>query len=340
MSNPHAGQRVSERDSAYPAMRQAPASLADAPVSDRMRVRRAEDAAEREDALPGPFASGMSRSVTDAGRSILITGCSSGIGHDAARTLAGRGWRVFATCRSPDDCARLAAEGLESFPLDLASDASIDAAVAEVLARTGGRLDALFNNGAFAIPGAVEDLPRAALREIFETNLFGQVVLTNRILPAMRAVNAGRVIMNSSVLGVIGLRWRGAYVASKFALEGLTDTLRLELAGTGIRVVLIEPGPIATPFREKSIPRFEAHIDWRASPHRALYEKSLLRRLYGPAPPDRFELPASAVTAALVRALESPRPAPRYRVTLPAKGAGILRRALPTRLLDRLLRER
>jgi NAD(P)-dependent dehydrogenase (short-subunit alcohol dehydrogenase family) len=290
--------------------------------------------------LPNPPVPGANEAAGSPGRSILITGCSSGIGLDAARTLTRRGWRVFATCRSPADCDRLAAEGLESLPLDLASDPSIEAAVAEVLARTGGRLDALFNNGAFAIPGAVEDLSRTALREIFETNLFGQVVLTNRVLPAMRAANAGRVVMNSSVLGVIGLRWRGAYVASKFALEGLTDTLRLELAETGVRVVLIEPGPIATPFREKSIPRFEAHIDWRASPHRARYEASLLGRLYGPAPPDRFELPASAVTAKLVRALDSPRPAPRYRVTLPARGASVLRRALPTRLLDRLMRGR
>lgn len=273
-------------------------------------------------------------------RTILITGCSSGIGLDAARRLTGRGWRVFATCRKTGDCARLRAEGLESLPLDLASDGSIAAAVDEVLGRTDGRLDALFNNGAFAIPGAVEDLSRAALREIFETNLFGQVVLSNRVLPAMRAAGAGRIVMNSSVLGLIGLRWRGAYVASKFALEGLTDTLRLELAETAIHVALIEPGPIATRFRANSIPRFEAHIDWRASPHRARYEATLLRRLYGPAPADRFELPASAVTAKLIHALESPRPAARYRVTVPAHGASFLRRVLPTRLLDRLMRDR
>ena len=228
---------------------------------------------------------------------VLITGCSSGIGLDAARRLTGRGWHVLATCRKPDDCARLAAEGLDSFPLDLACEASIAAAVGEALSRGGGRLDALFNNGAFAIPGAVEDLPRDALRAIFEVNLFGQLDLTNRVLPAMRARGAGRIVMNSSVLGFVAAPWRGAYVATKFALEGLTDTLRLELAGSGIHVSLIEPGPIATALRANSIPHFEKHIDWRGSVHAADYEARLLRRLYRPqARKDRFELPPSAVT--------------------------------------------
>ncbi|MBP7001327.1 SDR family NAD(P)-dependent oxidoreductase [Amaricoccus sp.] len=269
-------------------------------------------------------------------RTILITGCSSGIGLDAARTLRARGWRVFATCRAAEDAAALAAEGLESWALDLASEASVAEGAAEALGRGGGRLDALFNNGAFAIPGATEDLPRAAMREIFETNLFGQLDLTNRVLPAMRAAGAGRVVMNSSVLGFVALPWRGAYVATKFALEGLTDTLRLELRGTGVHVSTIEPGPIGTPFRAKSVPRFEKWIDWRASPHRDAYETRLMRRLYAPAdgPKSRFELPPSAVTAKLVHALESKRPAPRYRVTTATRIMAGLTRALPTRALD------
>ncbi len=275
------------------------------------------------------------------GRTILITGCSSGIGLDAARTLHARGWRVLATCRKPADCARLTAEGLESFPLDLADEAGLAAAAAEALGRTGGRLDALVNNGAFAIPGAVEDLPRAALREIFETNLFGQVDLTNRLLPAMRSAGSGRVVMISSVLGLVAAPWRGAYVASKFALEGITDALRLELAGSGIAVVLIEPGPVATAFRRNAVVHFERHIDWRGSAHRTAYEGGLMRRLYAENPArDRFEVPPSAVTATLVRALEAPRPAPRYRVTVPAKGAAMLRRLLSTRALDAVLRRR
>jgi NAD(P)-dependent dehydrogenase (short-subunit alcohol dehydrogenase family) len=274
-------------------------------------------------------------------RTVLITGCSSGIGLDAARTLGGRGWRVLATCRKAADCARLAAEGLESFPLDLADEAGLAAAAAEALGRTGRRIDALINNGAFACPGAVEDLPRAALRDIFETNLFGQVDLTNRLLPAMRAAGRGRVVMVSSVLGVVAAPWRGAYVATKFALEGITDALRLELAGSGIAVVLVEPGPIATRFRRNAIPHFERHVDWRSSPHRAAYEATLLRRLYVPDPGrDRFEREPAAVTARLVAALESRRPRPRYFVTPPTHAADLLRRLLPTRVLDRVLRAR
>jgi NAD(P)-dependent dehydrogenase (short-subunit alcohol dehydrogenase family) len=271
-------------------------------------------------------------------RTILITGCSSGIGLDAARTLHARGWRVLATCRAEADCARLMAEGLESYPLDLASDASTADGAAEALARSDGRLDALFNNGAFAIPGGVEDLSRDALRAIFETNLFGQIDLANRVLPSMRARGEGRIVMNSSVLGFIALPWRGAYQATKFALEGITDTLRLETRGTGIRVVLIEPGPITSRFRANAAKAFERWIDPHASPHASAYEATLLRRLYATdGRKDRFELPASAVTAALIRALETRDPAPRYRVTMPTHVMAFARRALPTRLLDRIL---
>lgn len=273
----------------------------------------------------------MGRLLTQ--RVVLITGCSSGIGYDAAHGLAARGWRVLATCRQEKDCARLRAEGLESFVLDYACEASIAAAVAEVATRTGGRLEALYNNGAFACPGAVEDLPRGALREIFETNLFGQHDLTRRVIPLMRAQGGGRIVNCSSVLGLVGAKWRGAYVATKFAMEGLTDVLRIEMAGTGIKVILIEPGPITSSIRKNAIPHFEAWIDWQASARADEYA-SLRRRLYGEAGPDRWELPASAVTKALIHALESPRPRPRYHVTVPTHLAGLLRRILPTRLLD------
>jgi NAD(P)-dependent dehydrogenase (short-subunit alcohol dehydrogenase family) len=266
-------------------------------------------------------------------RSVLITGCSSGIGLDAARGLKARGWRVFATCRQEADCERLRAEGLESFRLDYADEASIEAAVAEVVARTGGRLDALFNNGAFACPGAVEDLPRGALREIFEVNLFGYHDLTRRIIPMMRAQGHGRVVNCSSVLGLVGAKWRGAYVATKFAMEGLTDVLRLEMRGTGLDFILIEPGPIGTKIRENSIPHFEKWIDWKASARADEYQ-TLLARLYESRGPDRFQLGPEAVTAKLVHALESPRPRARYYVTTPTYFAGWLRRLLPTRALD------
>ena len=271
-------------------------------------------------------------------KSILITGCSSGIGHDAALGLQQAGWRVFATCRAETDCERLRGEGLESFRLDYTDEASMAAALAEALARTGGTLDALFNNGAYGIPGAVEDLPTQALREIFETNLFGYHELTRRVVPVMRAQGHGRIVNCSSVLGFVGMRWRGAYVATKNALEGLTDVLRLEMADTQVKVILIEPGPITSLIRENSIAHFERWIDWRASPHADRYRASLLRRLYREkAKPDAFELPASAVTAKLQTALESPRPRPRYFVTVPTHVMGIARRLMPSRALDWLL---
>lgn len=266
-------------------------------------------------------------------RSVLITGCSSGIGLDAARGLKARGWRVFATCRHEADCERLRAEGLESFALDLADEAGIAAAVDEVAARTGGRLDALYNNGAFACPGAVEDLPRGALREIFEVNLFGTHDLTRRVIPMMRAQGGGRIVNCSSVLGLVGAKWRGAYAATKFAMEGLSDILRMEMRGTGVEVILLEPGPIGTMIRQNSIPHFEKWIDWQNSARAEEY-RSLLGRLYESRGPDRFQLPPSAVTAKLIHALESRRPRARYYVTTPTYLAGALKRLLPTRALD------
>ena len=267
-------------------------------------------------------------------RSVLITGCSSGIGLDAARTLHKRGWRVFATCRQEVDCDRLRAEGLESFRLDYADEASIAEAVAETLRRTGGTLDALYNNGAFACPGAVEDLPRGALREIFEVNLFGYHDLTRRLIPAMRAQGHGRIINCSSVLGLVGITWRGAYVATKFAMEGLTDVLRIEMKGTGIEVILIEPGPIATKIRENAVPHFEKWVDWETSARREQYV-NLRGRLYDKkVKKDAFELGPEAVTLKLIHALEHRRPKPRYYVTTPTYLMGFARRILPTRALD------
>lgn len=278
-------------------------------------------------------------SSPDTRRAVLITGCSSGIGHHAAHALAARGWRVIATCRKPDDCTRLQAEGLESLVLDYTDTTSITAAVQETLARTGGRLDAVFNNGAYAIPGATEDLPTDALRALFETNLFGWHELTRQVLPVMRAQGHGRIVQNSSVLGLAALKWRGAYVATKFALEGLSDVLRLEMAGTGIEIILIEPGPVTSKIRENSIPHFERWIDWENSPRAQEYRDGLLARLYDKRAPDFFELPPDAVTRRLIHALEARRPRARYYVTTPTKVLGTARRVLPTRALDWLLRK-
>lgn len=269
-------------------------------------------------------------------RTILITGCSSGLGYDAAYGLRARGWRVFASCRKPEDCDRLRSEGFESPLIDYADVDTIYTGLAEVLEATGGTLDALYNNGAYACPGAVEDLPRGALREIFETNVFGYHDLTRAVIPVMRAQGHGRIINCSSVLGLVGLKWRGAYVSTKFALEGLTDVLRIEMRDTPIDIILIEPGPITSSIRENAIPHFEKWIDWQGSARSHQYAE-LRDRLYTDDGPDKFELPASACTKKLIHALESKRPKPRYYVTTPTYLMGFLRRILPTRWLDAVI---
>ena len=270
-------------------------------------------------------------------RSVLITGCSSGIGERVALGLKERGWRVFATARQAVDVARLQAGGLESLPLDLRDSASIRSAVDSVLERTGGYLDALFNNAGYGQPGAVEDISRVALREQFETNVFGVQELTNRVIPVMRQQGAGRILYNSSVLGLVAFPYRGAYVASKFALEGLADTLRLELAGTGIHVCLIEPGPILSRFRDNAHAAYGRHVDAATSLHRAQYEAMEARLLKrGPAAP--FTQPPEAVLQRVIHALESPRPQACYPVTFPTYLFAALRRLLPTRALDAILR--
>ncbi len=271
-------------------------------------------------------------------KTILITGCSSGIGYDAAHGLKRRGWRVFATCRKQEDCDRLESEGLESFLLDYDDEASIEAAVQETLERTGGTLDAVFNNGAYGTPGLLEDLPTAALRANFETNFFAQHELTRRLMPVFRKQGHGRILMNSSILGFAALPWRGAYNATKYAMEGWADTLRLELDGTGIHVILIEPGPITSRIRQNSIPHFEKWIDYKASARVDDYNARMLPRLYAKTDkPDPFELPASEVTRVVHDALTLLKPKARYRITTPTKVIAILKRLLPTRWLDRLL---
>ncbi len=269
-------------------------------------------------------------------KTILITGCSSGIGLDAAYGIRAAGWRVFASCRKAEDCERLRSSGFDSPLIDYANPETIVTGLAEVLEATGGTLDALYNNGAYACPGAAEDLPVGALREIFETNVFGYHELTRLVIPVMRAQGQGRIINCSSVLGLIGMKWRGAYVSTKFALEGLTDVLRLEMADTGIKVILIEPGPITSDIRQNAIPHFEKWVDWENSARRDEYSE-VRDRLYTDSGPDQFELPAAAVTKKLLHALTSPKPKPRYYVTFPTYLMGFLRRILPTRLLDAVI---
>ena len=269
-------------------------------------------------------------------KTILITGCSSGIGYDAAHGLRDAGWRVFASCRQQVDCDRLKGEGFESPLIDYANGETIVSGLTEVLEATNGTLDALYNNGAFACPGALEDLPTDGLRAIFETNVFGYHELTRHVIPVMRAQGHGRIINCSSVLGLVPLKWRGAYVSTKFALEGLTDVLRIEMHGTPIKVILVEPGPITSDIRKNAIPHFEKWIDWENSARVEEY-KDVMSRLYTDSGPDKFELPPSAVTKKLLHALTSTRPKPRYYVTTPTYLMGFLRRILPTRWLDALI---
>lgn len=271
-------------------------------------------------------------------KTILITGCSSGIGYDTATTLQSQGWQVLATCRQEKDCQRLEEAGLTSFVIDYASEQSVELGAEKALSLSNGHVEALFNNGAYAIPGCVEDLPRQALREIFEVNLFGQFQLINLLLPSMREQNNGYIINNSSVLGFAGMPYRGAYNATKFAMEGITDTLRIELADTGIHVVLIEPGPITTRIRANSIAPFERFIDVEGSANKPRYETELKPRLYDESgEPDKFELPPSAVTDKVVKILASSNPKPRHYVTVPTYLSGIAKRFLSTRLFDKLL---
>lgn len=270
-------------------------------------------------------------------KTILITGCSSGIGQASALGLRDRGWKVFAACRQQTDCDRLRAMGFHAPLMDYTQPQTLYDGLHDVLAETGGTLDALFNNGAYGMPGAVEDLPTDALRAIFESNFFGWHELTRCVLPVMRAQGHGRIVQCSSVLGFVTMPMRGAYNATKFALEGLTDTLRIEMRGTGVEIILIEPGPVTSKFRENAIPHFERWIDWENSARKDQYDSKVVKRLYHSNGPDRFELPADAVVAKLVQALEARRPKPRYFVTTPTYIMAALRRILPTRALDWVL---
>ncbi len=268
---------------------------------------------------------------------ILITGCSTGIGYTCAHGLHKLGYNIFATCRRAEDVKRLQNEGLNAFKLDLCDSASLHVALAWMLSQTGGRIDVLFNNGAYGQPGAVEDLKRNVLREQFETNVFGTQELTNLVLPYMRKQGHGRIIYNSSILGFFAMSYRGAYNASKFAIEGLADTLRLELYGSGVEVVLIEPGPIRSAFRKNALAKFLANIDQERSAHKEIYEKTLER--LQKSGDGAFTLGAEAVLEVLVQAIEAKKPKFRYPVTFPTKLFVWLKRLLPTSWMDTIARK-
>ncbi len=270
-------------------------------------------------------------------RTIVVTGCSSGIGAYCARALRADGWRVFATVRKTEHMPPLEADGIEALLMDYTQPETISALVKTVAERSGGRIDALFNNGAYGQPGAVEDLPTQALRGQFETNVFGWHELTRQVIPLMRRRGEGRIVQCSSILGLVPYRYRGAYTASKFALEGLSVTLRMELQGSGIHVSLIEPGPIASRFTANALAKIREHIDLENSPHAVEYRRQLAR-LEGSGPINRHKLGPEAVYAVLTHALNSKKPKPHYPVTTPAKQGMILKRLLPADLFYRLMR--
>jgi NAD(P)-dependent dehydrogenase (short-subunit alcohol dehydrogenase family) len=271
-------------------------------------------------------------------KTLLITGCSSGIGYTTAIELKNRGHNVIASARKPEDVSRLTQEGFAAIQLDLADSQSIQQAVSQAIDLTDGKIDALFNNGAFGQPGAVEDLTRDVLRFQFETNLFGTHELTNLLIPLMRRQGHGRIIYNSSVLGLVAMRYRGAYNASKFALEGLADTLRLELHGTNIHISLIEPGPIVSEFRKNSYALYKKNIDPTHSFHKETY-KAMEARLQKEGAAVPFTLPAKAVANKVIHALEAKKPKMHYYVTFPTYLFAFLKRILPMYWLDPLLRK-
>ncbi len=278
----------------------------------------------------------QNNSFNNGQKAILVTGASSGMGYSAAHGLKERGYHVIATVRKEADRERLETEGLDVVMLDLASSASIAECVRQTLLKTNDQIYALFNNAAYGQPGAVEDLSRDVLRQQFETNLFGTHELTNLIIPIMRKQKQGRIIQNGSMLGLVAIAHRGAYNASKFALEGLSDTLRLELKDSGLFVSMIEPGPVESQFRQNALAAFKRNIDLESSVHRELYQKTLARlESVGPVVP--FTLPSESIMSKLVHALESPRPKNHYFLTAPTHFFAFLKRILPDRMLQAIL---
>ncbi|HAQ50757.1 MAG TPA: short-chain dehydrogenase [Gammaproteobacteria bacterium] len=270
-------------------------------------------------------------------KNVLITGCSTGIGYAAATTLHQKGYRVLATVRQPDDAQPLTEQGIPYLLLDLANSESVLDAFHQACQYFNDQIDVLFNNAAYGQPGAVEDLSREVLRQQFETNVFGTQQLTNLMIAHMRQhQKPGLIAYNSSVLGFVSMAYRGAYNASKYAIEGLADTLRLELRNSNIHITLIEPGPITSAFRRNAFAKYQQNIDKSVSAHRDTY-LAMEARLTKPGPAVPFTLPAEAVVDKLLLAMTHARPKPRYYVTFPTYLFAVLKRIFPTRWLDAIL---
>ncbi len=271
-------------------------------------------------------------------KSVLITGCSTGIGLDTAIQMRALGWQVFASCRKEEDLKRLKDLGLETLLLDVDDSSQIIRAFEAVLEKTGGTLDAIFCNAGYGQTGAVEDVSRKALREQFETNVFGAWECVVCAMKIFRKQGWGRILVNSSVLGFSGMPWRGAYNSTKFALEGMCDTLRQEVVGSNIQVVLVEPGPIATNFRVNALLKFNQNIDITSSFHKDSYIKQI-NRLEKKGSTTPFTISSASCASVCVTALTAKNPRIRYLVTIPTVVLWYLKRILPTFLFDRILRK-
>lgn len=269
-------------------------------------------------------------------KTILITGCSSGIGYAAAQLLRQDNWRVYTSCRRAEDVARLRAEGFHCLQLDITDDAQIQAAITTVITEFG-QLDALFCNAGYGQTGAVEDICRTALQEQFNTNVFGTWQCIKAAMKIFRRQQHGHILVNSSILGYAAMPWRSAYISSKFALEGLCDTLRQETYGSGIYISLLEPGPITSHFRPNALVKFKQYIDIENSVHRDVYQAQL-NRLQAQGSVAPFTLTAKQCATVCARALNAKNPKARYFVTVPAHLFWYLKKCLPVCILDGLCR--
>jgi len=276
--------------------------------------------------------------MNDNKKSILITGSSSGIGLTVAKDLRDLGWNVIASCRKEEDCKILTDKyGLLSTVIDYDNQKSILSGLEYALDKTDGKIDVLFNNGAYGLPALVEDIPVDSLRDIFETNFFGWHSLTKEVIPYMKKKGSGRIIQNSSILGFMALKYRGAYTATKYAIEALSDTLRLEMKDDNIKIIIIQPGPITTKFRENSYIRFRESIDWQGSDHKLLYLNKIIPRLEAKKlKKTTFELLPDAVSKAVIQACTASNPRIRYRITWATVIMMYLKRSLTDNLFDRI----
>lgn len=269
-------------------------------------------------------------------KTILITGCSSGIGYDAAHYLHKNGYKVFASARKSEDVQRLKDEGLDTYLLDVTKPKTIQDTLQAILKQTDGKLYAVFNNAGYGQPGAVEDISTEVLKEQFETNLFGLHEMTRQIIPIMRKQGYGRIIQHSSVLGLISLRFRGAYNASKYAIEGLCDTLRLELMPDDIHVVTINTGPVHSNFRKNATQKFYEHVYGKKTVFKDAYEQELIPH-EEVKKKDPFTRNSDVVISNIIKALEKDKPRPRYYNTSATHLLGGLKRILSTSILDKIL---